>query len=52
MVRMGELGAGQILVAWVERGEPDLEFDALRAVPPVSAKSSAVEGASVRLVLA
>ncbi|MCA9627956.1 MAG: hypothetical protein KC766_09830 [Myxococcales bacterium] len=52
LVRMGELGAGQILVAWVERGEPDLEFDALRAVPPVSAKSSAVEGASVRLVLA
>ncbi len=52
LVRMGEVGQGEVVVAWLERGEPDLEYDGLRAVPPPSAKSSTVEGAAVRLVLA
>lgn len=52
LVRLGQVGQGQVVVAWVERGEPDLEFDGLRAAPPQSAKFGSVEDDAVRLVLA
>ncbi len=32
-----ELGADPVVVAWVEPGVPDLEFDGLRARPPADA---------------
>lgn len=51
LVQLEEAGAGQIVVAWVEPGEADLEFDGLRAVPSPRAKSAAVHDDAVRLVL-
>lgn len=51
LVQLEEARAGQVVVAWVEPGEPDLEFDGLRAVPSPRAKSAAVRDEAVRLVL-
>ncbi|MCB9585400.1 MAG: hypothetical protein H6718_08375 [Polyangiaceae bacterium] len=52
LVSLGEVGEGQILVAWVERGEADLEYDGMLAKPSASARFSTVEGDPVRLDLA
>ncbi len=51
LVQFEEAAAGQFVVAWVEPGEPDLEFDGLSAVPSPRAKSAVVRDDAVRLVL-
>jgi hypothetical protein len=57
VVGMGETPAEEsVVVAWVERGKPDLEFDALRARPSAdalygTADAQAVEAKRAQVVL-
>lgn len=55
VVRVGEtLAASQVIVAWIERGEADLEFDGAEARPSASALYGAADSreiGSARVVL-